>query len=64
MRNPNTGEFEGFCIDLLKNLENMMGFTYTLYEVEDKSFGIQTGDTWNGIIGDIIQGVSDGNAHT
>ena len=35
MRNPITGEYEGFCIDLLKSLSDMMEFTYTLYEVGD-----------------------------
>jgi len=59
MRNPTTGELEGFCIDLLKRLSDMMGFTYTLYEVEDGNFGTKVGGTWNGIVGDIIQGVSN-----
>ena len=58
MRNPATGEFEGFCIDLLKRLSDMMGFNYTLYEVEDKNFGAQVDGVWNGIIGDIMQEVS------
>ena len=58
MRNPVTGKFEGFCIDILKNLSEMMGFTYTLYEVEDGNFGTQVDDVWNGIVGDIIQEVS------
>ena len=41
----------------------MMGFNYTLYEVEDRSFGTQVDGVWNGIVGDIMQQVSD-PAHT
>ena len=60
MKNPATGEYEGFCIDLLERLSEMMGFTYTLYEVGDGNFGTQTGNnTWNGIVGDITQSVSN-----
>lgn len=59
MKNPNTEEFEGFCIDLLDKLQTMMNFTYEIYEVEDNNFGSQQGDgTWNGIVGDIIEEVS------
>lgn len=58
MRNPATGEFEGYCIDLLKRLADMMGFNYTLYEVEDRSFGTQVDGEWNGIVRDIMQEVS------
>lgn len=55
-----TGELEGFCIDLLEELSNMMGFTYDIYIVEDGLFGSQSNNgTWNGIIDDIIQEVSD-----
>ena len=58
MRDPNTGELEGFCIDLLERLKDMLNFTYTIYEVEDGKFGTQQDDsTWTGIIGDIVQEV-------
>lgn len=58
MWNPESGEFVGFCIDLLKELQREMRFNYTIYEVEDGNFGAKAGDTWNGVIGDITQGVS------
>ena len=65
MRNPNTGELEGFCIDLLERLKEMLNFTYTIYEVEDGKFGTRNGDgTWSGIVGDIVQEVSDENLHS
>ena len=60
MRNPGNGEYEGFCIDLLERLSEIMGFTYTLYEVGDGNFGTQAGNnTWNGIVGEITQSVSN-----
>ena len=60
MRNPDTGELEGFCIDLLNELSDMMGFTYDdPYLVEDGKFGTLDGNTWNGIISDIIQEVTN-----
>ena len=65
MRNNNTGELEGFCIELLERLREMLNFTYTIYEVEDGKFGARKDDgTWTGIVGDIIQEVSDGNLHS
>lgn len=60
-----TGELQGFCIDLLNELQKMMNFTYDIYEVEDRKFGSEEGNgTWNGIVGDIIQGVSHGKMHS
>ena len=60
-----TGELQGFCIDLLDELQKMMNFTYDIYIVEDGFFGSeQPNGTWNGIVGDIIEGVSYGNMHS
>ena len=60
MRNPDTEELEGFCIDLLVMLSEMLNFTYTIYEVEDGKFGSQNNDgTWNGLVGDIVQEVCE-----
>ena len=61
MKDPDTGEFKGFCIDLLKKLQEMMGFTYDLYEVEDGILGTQKDNgMWDGIVGDIVEEVSYG----
>ena len=60
-----TGELQGFCIDLLNKLQEMMNFTYDIYVVEDGKFGSEQADgTWNGVVGDIIQEVSHGNMHS
>ena len=60
-----TGELQGFCIDLLNKLQEMMNFTYDIYVVEDGKFGSeQANGAWNGVVGDIIQEVSHGNMHS
>lgn len=52
-------ELEGFCIDLLSQLSKMVGFRYTLQLVKDSRYGsINASGNWNGMIGEIIRGVS------
>ena len=57
--NP-TRLFKGYCIDLLNTLRGTLHFDYTLYLVADGSYGTQdiTTGEWNGIMGDIVTGVS------
>ncbi|KAG8199188.1 hypothetical protein JTE90_016016 [Oedothorax gibbosus] len=52
--------YEGFCIDLIHHLANLLGFKYIIKEVEDRAYGIKNekGD-WNGMIGELIRGVAD-----
>ncbi|KAH0568150.1 hypothetical protein KQX54_018896 [Cotesia glomerata] len=54
----NTGNFsgneryEGFCIDLLREIARMVGFTYKIELVPDGKYGVydyETGE-WNGIV--------------
>ncbi|CAD5215755.1 unnamed protein product [Bursaphelenchus xylophilus] len=44
--------YDGFCIDLLKEMAKVLNFTFEIIEVEDGTYGVQdeTG-RWNGIIG-------------
>ncbi|CAD5211404.1 unnamed protein product [Bursaphelenchus okinawaensis] len=44
--------YDGFCIDLLKEMSKVLNFTFEIFEVEDGTYGVQdeTG-RWNGIIG-------------
>ena len=59
------GKLQGFCIDLLNELQEIMGFTYDIYVVEDKKFGSDQGNgMWNGVVGDIIREVSHGKMHS
>ncbi|KAI6219195.1 hypothetical protein M3Y99_01669700 [Aphelenchoides fujianensis] len=48
-------QFEGFCIDLLNELSNDLGFTYTLH-----LYGNDVGNgSWNGMIGELLRGEAD-----
>lgn len=51
--------FEGFCIDLLKELANILGFTYEIRLVPDGRYGSQDDKgQWNGMIRELIEHVS------
>lgn len=52
--------YEGFCIDLLKDVANLVGFQYTIEIVKDGKYGVEDPDTkeWNGIVRELIDGVS------
>jgi len=52
---------EGFCIDLLKAIAEMVGFEYRLTLVPDGKYGVynyQTGE-WNGMVKQLIDRVGD-----
>ncbi|XP_066955642.1 uncharacterized protein [Macrobrachium rosenbergii] len=48
--------FEGFLVDLLNILSVEMNFTYSIYEVCDKSYGSIINDTWTGMVGEVVYG--------
>nr|QHN69178.1 ionotropic receptor 9 [Sirex noctilio] len=63
----NTGNFsgnaryEGFCIDLLKEIAHMVGFTYRIEMVPDGKYGVfnyETGE-WNGIVRQLMDKKAD-----
>lgn len=52
-------ELEGFCIDLLTQLSNKLGFSYQLHLVKDGRYGnLDASGNWNGMIGEVVRGVS------
>lgn len=52
-------ELEGFCIDLLAQLSQMLGFSYKLQLVKDARYGsMDASGSWSGMIGEIVRGVS------
>ena len=54
-----TVSYEGFCIDLLKQLAKMLHFTYKIYPSPDGQYGgITENGTWNGMMGDLVNKVS------
>ncbi|XP_031334835.1 glutamate receptor ionotropic, kainate 2-like isoform X2 [Photinus pyralis] len=60
---PLTGndQFEGFAIDLIRELSNLEGFKYTFIRNEDDLNGSynSTSGKWNGMIEDILSGRGD-----
>uniref|UniRef100_A0A9J7ZCN2 Glutamate receptor n=1 Tax=Cyprinus carpio carpio TaxID=630221 RepID=A0A9J7ZCN2_CYPCA len=53
--------FEGYCIDLLRELAAILGFTYEIRLVEDGKYGAQEESTgqWNGMIRELIDHKAD-----
>lgn len=51
--------YEGFCIDLLKEIAQMVGFEYRIELVPDSKYGVidlETGE-WNGIVRQLMDKV-------
>ena len=59
---PLTGNdrYEGFCIDLLSELSNIVGFKYTIVPVPDGRYGVrdEKDGHWDGIVRELIDRVS------
>ncbi|XP_038597722.1 glutamate receptor ionotropic, kainate 1-like [Tachyglossus aculeatus] len=51
--------FEGYCLDLLKELANILGFTYEVKLVSDGKYGAQNDQgAWNGMVKQLADHVS------
>ncbi|KAH7645139.1 glutamate receptor [Dermatophagoides farinae] len=59
--NNSNDHFEGFCIDLLKAIAEMLNFQYELYLVPDGKYGAENTTTgeWNGLVREIIDKNAD-----
>ncbi|CAF93180.1 unnamed protein product [Tetraodon nigroviridis] len=53
--------FEGYCMDLLKELASILGFTYEVHLVEDGKYGSQDETTgqWNGMVRELMDHRAD-----
>ncbi|XP_064453996.1 glutamate receptor ionotropic, kainate 2 isoform X3 [Mirounga angustirostris] len=53
--------FEGYCIDLLRELSTILGFTYEIRLVEDGKYGAQddANGQWNGMVRELIDHKAD-----
>lgn len=51
--------YEGFCIDLIKELAQMLGFNYTFIQQPDNKYGNcnKTTEICDGMLGKVQQGV-------
>lgn len=52
--------FEGYCIDLLRELSGILGFRYEVRLVEDGKYGALDENTgqWNGMVRELMDHVS------
>ena len=52
-------EFMGYCIDMLKELQKMIGFHYNIRLVKDRIYGTKDPETnhWNGMMRELIDHV-------
>ena len=51
--------YEGFCIDLFKELAKMLRFTFKIYPFPDGQYGgITENGTWNSMMGELVDKVS------
>lgn len=46
---------KGFCIDILKRLARIVGFTYDLYLVTNGKHGKKIDGVWNGMVGEVSE---------
>jgi hypothetical protein len=52
-------KFQGFCVDLLEEVSNIVGFQYKIRLVPDGKYGaLDDMGVWNGMVQEIISKVS------
>ena len=53
-------EFQGYCIDLLDEIQKLVNFDYEIYEAPDLKFGnMDENGAWNGMIKELMEKVRD-----
>ena len=51
--------YAGYCVDLLNDIQEILGFEYTIYEAPDGVYGrMDENMNWNGMIKELIDKVS------
>lgn len=52
-------QYEGFCVDMLKELADILKFTYRIKLVDDGLYGApEPNGSWTGMVGELINRVS------
>lgn len=49
--------YEGFCVDLLREMAAIVGFEYKIVPVDDGLYGMLEDGKWNGIVRELIDRV-------
>lgn len=53
-------QFEGYGVDLIRHVAEMLEFDYELYLVPDGKFGsMDDHGNWNGMMGELLSGVGN-----
>ena len=57
--------FEGYAIDLISEIAQILKFNYTFKWVDDGAYGYKNKETgeWNGLMGEILTQVGQKNKH-
>ena len=57
--------FEGYNVDLIRYISEVLKFNYTIHIVKDRSYGSynEKNDTWNGMIGELLSQVPKSKLH-
>ena len=52
--------FEGYCVDMLEQIAQHLGFNYTIKLVDDGQYGAPTGPSgeWTGMVKELMDTVS------
>ena len=51
-------QFEGFCVDIFKEIADILGFRYTFYLVPDYKYGAKEKNEWTGMVRELMDKVS------
>lgn len=51
--------FEGYCVDLIEEIANILGFRYELYPVANNAYGSLKNGEWNGMIRELLDRKAD-----
>merc|ERR1711962_594735 len=51
--------YQGLLVDMLRELSNMLGFTFTIHDNADRTYGKYVGGQWKGMIGEVVIGEAD-----
>lgn len=49
--------YKGFLIDILRKIQELEQFEYTIYEIEDDEYGSFDDGKWIGMVGDVFYDV-------
>ena len=55
--------YEGFCVDLLREMASIVGFEYKIVPVKDGLYGMINDGEWNGIVRELIDRVGNETSH-